>query len=217
MTKVAFVSYADRHFIPVQSVLVKSIHKYHPDAVIFAFHDPKEIHPDCPSHEESPYAFKVYAVEHAKDLGYDVVIWLDSPNRLIKPVDEWVADIEKVGVYLQRDGWKCGQWANDKCLDYFGITRNQAMTIPNIYACILGFDFRHGIARTFFKWWKTACKKGLFVGKSHNRDKTESQDPRCLGHRHDQSCAELIAHQLNLILSPLVLGEDKFFLTWIDV
>ena len=217
MTRVAFVSYADKHYIPVQATLIKSIHKHHPDATIFSFHDPKDIHPDCPTHAEAPYGFKVYAVEYARNLGYDVVIWLDSPNRLIKPIDQWVEEISKVGVYLQKDGWWCGQWANDKCLDYFGVTRDEAMNIHNIYACILGFDFRHPITPVFFNLWKTACKKGMFAGKGHNRDKTESQDERCLGHRYDQTCAELIAHQLNLLLCPMVLGEDQYFLSWIEV
>ena len=213
--KVAFVTYADGHYIPVQATLVKSIHKHHPDATIFSFHELKTI--GSPSHQERPYAFKVYAVEYARKLGYDVVIWLDSPFRLIKPIDEWIKEIEKVGVYLQRDGWWCGQWANDNSLKYFGVTRDEAMTIPNIYACILAFDFRHPITPVFFERWKTACDDGAFCGKGKNTEKTESQDERCLGHRHDQTCAELIAHQLNLPLSELVLGEDRLFLSWIEV
>jgi hypothetical protein len=213
--KVAFVTYADGHYIPVQATLVKSIHKHHPDATIFSFHELKTI--GSPSHQERPYAFKVYAVEYARKLGYDVVIWLDSPFRLIKPIDEWIKEIEKVGVYLQRDGWWCGQWANDNSLKYFGVSRDEAMTIPNIYACILAFDFRHPITPVFFERWKTACDDGAFCGKGKNTEKTESQDERCLGHRHDQTCAELIAHQLNLPLSELVLGEDRLFLSWIEV
>jgi hypothetical protein len=213
--KVAFVSYADGHYIPVQATLIKSIHKHHPDAAVFSFHDLKTI--GSPSHQERPYAFKVYAVEYARKLGYDVVIWLDSPFRLIKPIDEWVKEIEKVGVYLQRDGWWCGQWANDNSLDYFGVTRDEAMTIPNVYACIMAFDFRHPITPVFFALWKTACENGAFCGKGNNTEKTESQDERCLGHRHDQTCAELIAHQIKLPLSELVLGEDRLFLSWIEV
>lgn len=215
MNKVAFVSYADGRYIPVQKVLVKSIHKIHPEAVIFTFHDPKEIHPDCPPHSKSPYGFKVYAVEYARNLGYDIVIWLDSPNRLVKPIDDWLVEISKVGVYLQEDGWWVGQWANDKSLDYFGVTRDEAMKLYNVYACILAFDFRHPITPVFFALWKTACEKGMFYGLGKNTDKTESQDERCLGHRYDQTCAELIAHKIGLPLSEMVLGN--YFLSWIEV
>jgi hypothetical protein len=120
-----------------------------------------------------------------------------------------------VGVYLQADGWKCGQWANDKCLQYFGVTREESMTIQNCYACILAFDFRHPITPVFFNYWKAACQAGMFYGKGKNTLKTESEDARCLGHRYDQTCAELIAHKLGIPLSPMVL--DDYFKSWIEI
>lgn len=214
--KVAFVSYADGYYIEVQRPLITSILKYKADDMaVFKFHNIADIHPDCPPHKVAPYGFKVYAVEYVRNLGYDIIIWLDSPNRLKKPVEDWCEEIAKVGVYLQQDGWKCGQWANDKCLEYFGITRDEAMEIPNIYACILAFDFRHPITDVFFRQWKQACLDGMFYGKANNKEKTESQDERCLGHRYDQTCAELIAHKLGIPLSPLVLGEGRHFSSWI--
>jgi hypothetical protein len=198
-------------------MLIRSIRKIYPKVTIFAFNSPSEIHPECPPHAFAPYAFKVYAVEHARARGYNVVIWLDTPNRLIRRIEPWLEEIAKVGVYLQHDGFMTGQWANDKCLQYFGVTRDEAMQIPNIYACIYGFDFRHPITAQFFARWKQACKDGMFYGKGKNTDKTESRDERCLGHRYDQTCAELVAHQLGIPHSPLVLGETKYFLSWIDV
>jgi hypothetical protein len=217
MEKVAFVTYADGGYVKPQQVLIRSIRRFYPDVAIFAFNSPAEIHPECPPHAISPYGFKVYAVEYARAKGYDVIIWLDSPNRLVRRIEPWLEEIATVGVYLQKDGWMCGQWANDKCLQYFGVTRDEAMQIPNIYACIYGFDFRHPVTETFFRKWKAACQAGMFYGKGKNTQKTESQDERCLGHRYDQTCAELIAHQMGLPLSPFVLGETRYFLSWIEV
>lgn len=212
--KVAFVSYADGLYVEVQRPLITSLLK-HTNAHIFTFRNVKDIHPDCPTHQENPYAFKVYAIEYARKFGFDIVIWLDSPNRLKKATEPWLEDIARVGVYLQADGWWCGEWANDRCLDYFGVSRDEAMKIQNIYACIMAFDFRHPIADQFFTMWKQACLDGIFRGKHHNKDKTESQDERCQGHRHDQSCAELIAHKLGIPLSPLVLDQNGYFSSWI--
>jgi hypothetical protein len=211
--KVAFVSYADGSYIPIQAVLVKSIRKNAPGIPVFAFNSRDLI--GGPSHKDSPYGFKVYAIQYVRNLGYDIIIWLDSPNRLVKSIDEWIPEIEKVGVYLQRDGWMCGQWANDKTLEEFGVSRDEAMTIPNIYACIYGFDFRHPITQQFFDRWKKACDDGFFYGLGKNDKKTESEDPRCLGHRYDQTCAELIAHHMGISLSPFVLGT--YFMSWIDI
>ncbi len=217
MERVAFVMYADKHYVKIQEMLIKSIRLIYPKATIFAFRSFAEIHPYCPSHSKDPYAFKLYAIEHARFRGYDTVIWLDSPNRMVSPIDEWLPKISSVGVYLQRDGFVCGEWVNDNCLNYFGVSRDEAMDIPNIYASIMAFDFRNPIAVTFFEKWKAACAAGAFRGNAKNDTKSESQDPRCRGHRHDQSCAEIIAYQMGIETQPMVLGQNKYFLSWIDV
>lgn len=214
MEKVAFVSYADGGYVKIQKHLLMSIHKYHPSAVIFAIHSTKDI-PNCPTHKESPYAFKVYAIEYVRSLGYDIVIWLDSPYRMTKPIDDWIAMISKIGIYIQRDGWACGQWANDRCLNYFGVSRDEAMKISSVSAGLQGYDFRHPNAVAFFDLWKKACQAGMFVGQWKNDKKTESQDERCLGHRHDQSCAELCLYKLGIEPQDWVVGDNKFFKDWI--
>lgn len=217
MERVAFVMYADRHYVKIQETLIKSIRFIYPDATIFAFRSFAEIHPNCPSHSENPFAFKVFAIEHAMFRGYNIAIWLDSPNRLVRAIDDWLPKISNVGVYLQRDGWWCGQWANDKSLEYFGITRDEAMQIPNVYACIMAFDFRNPVTSVFLEKWKKACLDGIFRGAVKNDKNTESNDSRCLGHRHDQTCAELIAYKLGIENQTSVLGENKYFLSWIEV
>lgn len=213
MVKIAFVSYADGSYVPVQAVLVRSIRKIHPDIPVFAFNSRTLI--GGPPHKEAPYGFKVYAVQYVRSLGYDIIIWLDSPNRLVMPIDTWIPEIEKVGVYIQKDGWMCGEWANDKTLAEFEVTRDESMTISNCYACIYAFDFRHPMTQPFFDRWKKACDDGFFYGLGKNDKKTESEDPRCLGHRYDQTCAELIAYKMGIPLSPLVLGT--YFKSWIEV
>jgi len=217
MERVAFVMFADTVYVKIQEPLIKSIRLIYPKAAIFAFRSFSEIHPDCPPHSKDPYAFKLYAIEHARFRGYDIAIWLDSPNRLVKPIDDLLPQISKVGVYLQRDGWLCGQWANDNCLRYFGLTRDEAMQIPNIYASIMAFDFRHPITSIFLERWKAACLAGIFRGNAKNDKGTESKDTRCLGHRHDQTCAELIAYQLGIETQDMILGKNGYFLSWIDI
>jgi hypothetical protein len=79
----------------------------------------------------------------------------------------------------------------------------------------MAFDFRHPITSQFFAMWKDCLTAGLFRGSWKNDKKTESQDERCLGHRHDQTCAELCAHKLGIELQPMVL--ENYFKVWIDV
>lgn len=216
MVKVAFVNFANGTYKDVQNGLIESLHK-HTNYDILHFNNYEEL--GCSPHNVSPYGFKVYAIKKAKDLGYDIVIWCDSPIRLLRPIDEWIPLIEKYGVYLQRDGWWCGQWANDRALSYFNKSRDDAMNIPNIYACIMAFDFRQKIACTFLNEFIVCEKLNLFKGLGHNRYLSESQDNRCLGHRHDQTCAELIADKLNIHPQKSVFSYDvnnkyRFFTAW---
>jgi hypothetical protein len=113
----------------------------------------------------------------------------------------------------------CGQWANDRALAYFNVTRDQAMTISTIYACFLGFNFLSPVAQEFFARWKKACEDGIFIGQWTNATLSESQDTRCTGHRHDQTCAELILHAMQVPLQTKVYSYDpmdgeRFFTGW---
>jgi hypothetical protein len=212
-SKVAFVSFSTDSYIEIGKGFERSVMKTQPEILLFSLHDFSDI--GSPSHKDDPYAFKMYAIDYVHKKGYDIVIWCDSPSRLVKRIDDWIPEIEKVGVYLQKDGWMCGQWANDKALDWFGKTRDEAMKISSVYACIMAFDFRHPITSQFLSLWKQCREAGLFRGAWNNSNNTESLDPRCMGHRHDQTCAELIADRLGIELQPLVL--ENYFKTWIEV
>ena len=183
---------------------------------MFAFHSESEI--GAPSHAEAPYAFKPYAIDFVRMKGYDIIIWCDSCLRAVKPLDSFINDIVSKGVYLQRDGWRCGEWANDNALKYFNVTREQSMNIESVYAQCIGFDFRSKIAHSFLSMWLGAAQSGIFKGAWKNDNKTESEDPRVRGHRHDQTCAELISYHLGIAKGVFVVSDDptkpRYFTTW---
>lgn len=212
-TRIAFVTFSNGRYLGFEKNLIASVRTYCPIADVFAFHTFEEI--GSPSHEISPYSFKVHAIEKVKDAGYHIVIWCDSIIWLAKPIDSLLPTLQRLGVYLAEDGWRSGQWANDTSLEYFHLTREEAMQIETIYACILMFDFRNPITHEFFRRWKDASYCGIFRGNWSNKEKTESQDERCLGHRHDQTCADLIAHQLGIPRGRALIGDksDKIFVS----
>lgn len=215
--RIAFVTFSNGRYLGLERKLRRSIEKYCPEADIFEFHDFAEI--GSPSHSESPYSFKVYAVEKVRSFGYETIFWCDSVIRLCRSVNTLLPRVKELGVYLQSDGWKVGTWANDKALNYFGVTRDQAMELSAIYACIMVFDFSNPRAQEFFTLWKKASNDGIFCGLWTNNTKTESQDERCRGHRHDQTCAELVAHKIGLPLQPRILSheveyENRYFTSW---
>lgn len=209
--RIAFVTFATDRYIGHDLKLRKSVQIHCPDADVFTFRSFEEI--GSPIQSVNPYAFKVYAIENVRQLGYDVILWSDSINILSKSIQPVFDRLKTVGVYLPADGWKVGEWANDKSLSYFGVSRDEAMTIESCYACVLGFDFRNPITNEFFTRWKRACQDGVFCGMWSNTNNTESEDPRCRGHRHDQTCADLIAYILNIPKSEPLIGEasKKYF------
>ena len=191
--KLAFVSFVNNgHHADALNII-----KHHqPNADVFIFNTYAEI--GCPPHETHPYGFKPYAVDFIRKKGYRFVFWIDSCVNLLKPIDALLPDVTTKGVFIQEDMWKCGEWANDKSLEYFGITRDEAMNIPSAYASFIGFDFRNDVSNILLQKWKQSCDDGIFSGSWVNDDSSESEDVRCKGHRHDQTSLEIISYQLNI-------------------
>jgi hypothetical protein len=152
-----------------------------------------------PMHQDNPYAFKIYAIEEMKNRGYNQVLWVDCSVWAIKSVVPVFDLISQDGYVCQDAGHMVGRWTNDRTLNYFGITRDEAMQMP-MYgnAGFLGLDFDTEIANTFFNQWKQSMLDGMFIGEWTNNNKTESQDPRCDGHRHDMSCGSIIRYKLGM-------------------
>lgn len=153
----------------------------------------------CPSHDENPYAFKVFAFKEAIRRGYETILWLDASVYCEKsptPVFEY---IEQNGYIMQEAGHYVGTWTNDFALNYFDVRRDDAMQMP-MYgnAGFLGLNAHDKTAMNFLNMWDSAQYAGAFKGKWHNEQKTESEDERCKGHRHDMSCGSIIANQLGM-------------------
>ena len=203
---VAVVCFANGMYRPFADRLERSIHHWNPEIPVYIFHDFATI--GSPTQKEDPYAFKLYAIEAVRKRGHDVVLWCDSVLQLTQPLDTLIQEIKAVGVYLANDGAPCGRFANDKSIAHYNISRDDAMKITNIWACFMGFDFRNPRTHFFFDKWKEALAAGLFRGKHTNTDQSESTDARCVGHRHDQTCAELIAHTYGFPLSKAVLHYE---------
>lgn len=152
-----------------------------------------------PSHQDNPYAFKIYGFKRAIELGYKKILWLDASVYAIKETTPVWDVIEKEGYIMQMAGHLAGTWANDFCLNYFGITRDEAMKIP-MYgnAGFLGLNMDFEISRNFLSEWEKSMLAGAFKGAWRNDSQSESKDERCKGHRHDMVCGSLVAHKLGM-------------------
>ena len=158
--------------------------------------------PNSPPHEHTPYGMKVAAIEWAINEGFTRIMWLDSSVWAIRYPKVHMDAIARDGYYILGNGdWRCDQWTNDNCLLHFGLTREEAGEIPMISAGILGLSMDNPIAHEFFHTWKAAMLAGAFRG-SWTQAPGEGSGDRYRGHRHDQSCASIIAHRLGMKLHP---------------
>lgn len=202
--KKAIVSLSTPSYAKAEQRLSESL-KGKTDAHVYLYQSESSI--GSPSHQENPYAFKIYAIKKAFEAGYTKILWLDSSCYAIKDISPVFDIIESEGYFMEYAGHLAGTWTNDRALDYFGITRDEAMEIPLFSAGFTGLDFTNEIVKEFFKTWEQAMLDGMFRGKWDNKEKTESQDERCFGHRHDLSTASIIAYQLGM---PFHSGENLF-------
>mgnify|MGYP006276783461 CR=1 FL=1 len=157
----------------------------------------------APKHTDNPYAFKIYAIEKAREMGYTSILWLDASCYAIKNVQPIFDYLHKHGIFMENSGHWTSTWSNDGSLAYFGITREEAMIIPMVHGGFVGFDFTQKVSQEFFEKWKQSMLDGIFKGSWKD-------------HRHDMTCASIIGYQMGLekiyspLSSPLRLGSGHF-------
>lgn len=148
-------------------------------------------------HSEVPYAFKPYAIQKAIDMGYESILWLDSPICATQNLEAVFSHIEQHGyLFFSNIGHPLGKWTDQKCLDYFRVTREQAMEMTQIMACAQGLNMADSIAREYFSKYLECASNGLFIGGWES-------------FRHDQTCASHIVNDMDLTI---VNGHESYFI-----
>lgn len=188
------VNLATAAFRSGQVRLHSAMLRYNPETPLLLFGNEYEVF--APEHRDNPYAFKIFAIEAAKEMGYDQVLWFDAsvyPVGSLQPVFDWLTD---KGIFLEEAGHYAGQWAPQYVLDYFKLTKEDAMRMPMFSAGYCGFDFRNPISQEFFAEWKEAMRNGIFKGKWEDS-------------RHDMTAGSIIANKQGLL--PLYSRGGTFF------
>ena len=196
----AIINIATGRYIKGQQRLKESL-KPHTDADLLFYQNEGAV--GSTPHKTNPYGFKTYAFLRALSKGYKYVIWLDASVYCEKSVEPVFGIIKDRGYVMQYAGHMAGSWANDRCLEYFDIGRDEAMGI-SMYgnAGFLGLSGKNAVAMRFLSNWHKSNKAGIFKGGWTNNNNSESRDPRCKGHRHDMVCGSIIAHNLGMKIEP---------------
>lgn len=178
----AIINFATGRYIKGQERLRQSLQGFDGDFLAWT----NELEIGAPLHKDNPYAFKIFAFDEAIKMGYTKILLVDASVWACSDVSPIFEHITKEGYIMQEAGQHVGKWTNDRCLDYFGVTREQAdKMLMYGNAGFLGLDFESEIAKEFFQRWKESMQAGMFMGSWDN-------------HRHDMSCGSIIANQLNM-------------------
>lgn len=179
------------------------------DGDFLAYND--ELQVDALPHRIMPYAFKYAALMKSVKAGYQTLLWLDASVFAIKPLDPFFDYIEKNGYAFFSAGFNCAQWTNDNALSVMRLSRDEAEKIPMYMALCMGFNIQHPRTYQFLDQLAYyATNTTAFRGNWTNDYKTESNDARCLGHRHDQSVGSILAAKYGMELP----GSDVNFLAY---
>lgn len=140
----------------------------------------------APSHQDNPYAFKVYAFRAAMKAGFKKILYLDSSVYAIKDVSPVFDFIERQGYVMQEAGHYIRDWCNEETLNTMKLKREDLgdkLMYGN--AGLLGLDMDNPLARVFFFHWSLWMEAGLFKGSWSN-------------HRHDMTIGSIVANELGM-------------------
>jgi len=198
MEKKCVVSFADKagDYQAKMKRLEESL-KGNFDGDFLGFTDYKEI--GCEPHSQIPYKFKPYSIQKAISLGYEQILWCDSPVVAIKNIQPVFDHIEKHGYcFFDNPGHSLGKWTNQKALDYFSMTREEALNVKMIMASCMGFNLPKSLfdeAELFFKTY-LGLADSLYPGSWTD-------------HRHDQTIASFLINKMEL---EILDGYNSFFI-----
>lgn len=194
MPRKCVVSFADegRDYQKKMKRLEVSL-RYNFDGDFLGFTSYKEI--NCEHHKVIPYKFKAMAIQKAIDLGYDYILWCDSPIVATQSIEPVFDHIKRRGyVFFDNIGHPLGKWTNDKCLEYFNMTREESQIVKMIMACCMGFRM-DSLSSAEFLHDYVALANELYPGSWDN-------------HRHDQTVASFLINELGM---EIIQGHKTYF------
>lgn len=137
---------------------------------------------DSPTHQQSPYEFKIHAIRKAFEHD-DIVLWADSSMWLKGDLDKIETIIKRDGYFMEEAGHYVDDWCNDHTRKYFNLERGSGYTMFS--AGLTGLNLKSEKAMEFLYKWEQSAKAGCFKGLWSD-------------HRHDMTCASIIANRMGL-------------------
>lgn len=140
---------------------------------------------NSPTHAQSPYEFKTWAIEAAAK--YDpVVLWMDASMYVRGDLSKIEKIILEDGYFMEEAGHYVNDWCNDHCRKVLNYNwQGDEDKYLMFSAGLLGLNMKDDTARLWFEQWKESALRGCFRGDWSN-------------HRHDMTAGSILAQRLNM-------------------
>lgn len=139
-------------------------------------------------HKDAPFQFKPYAVQEAREKGYNKILWCDSTIRIVKPVEPLWEQCATHGILAwDNEGHPLKPWIAPHAAKAIKIDTEG---VKQIMACCIMFDFSHPITAVVFDEWIECSRNGSFLNKGFDN------------HRHDQACLSAILYKHGVPIQP---------------
>jgi hypothetical protein len=175
------VNFATGHYKKGQQRLAQSLRGYK----FLGFTEYAEI--GSPTQSESPYQFKIHAIEKGFEKD-PIVLWMDASMWRVGDLSKIERLIQENGYMMEEAGHWVGSWTNQFTRDYFKLTPEEAKVPGGMFmfsAGLLGLNAASPLAMEFFTQWKAAALAGCFRGSWND-------------HRHDMTVGSIIAQRLGM-------------------
>ena len=142
---------------------------------------------------KTAYNIKAARLQFLLENGYTHVLWADCSVWAINDPMQIFDIINEEGYFFWKSGlnYNGAQTCSDKCLEYFQVDRDTAETYLDVSTSVFGLHLENPIGRMLAERFIQASLDGIFEGSREHDN--QSQDPRFLFHRQDQSVMTMLA------------------------
>ena len=143
----------------------------------------------CNPHNVTPYQFKYGLIDHAREMGYDKIIWLDSSITLNKCPLKLLEQSNKGVMCFHNLGHETKDYISNECLALLSHKGYlQSNNPPQVWGGCIGFDFTNYSATRIFETIVIMSELGAF-----NNSSTQPK------HRHDQAVMSMLFNYYDVL------------------
>ena len=151
----------------------------------------------CPSHSESMYAIKIYALREAVSRGYRKILWCDASTWAVKNPKPVFDFVNEKGFWAFHTGYNLVQTASDKLLSYCNLNNDDVANFPEHASGLFALNLDNPDGNFIWNYWNELFDAGLFNGSRQHDN--QSADPRFLFYRQDQTCLNMALYKIGLV------------------